>query len=74
MKAGIVLTVSIAMLVRRLLISVLVARADFVIVKAVKRQLILKHAVAVVRWKATARMKATWQFQWAVDATVPVLS
>jgi hypothetical protein len=59
MKAGIVLTVSIAMLVRRLLISALVARAGFAIVKAVKRQLILKHVVAVVRWKVTARMKTT---------------
>jgi ribosomal protein S4 len=49
MKAGIVLTVSIAMLVRRLPISALVARAGFAIVKAVKRQLILKHAVAVVQ-------------------------
>jgi hypothetical protein len=49
MKAGIVLTVNIAMLVRRLLISVLDARAGFAIVKAVKRQLILKHAVAGVQ-------------------------
>jgi hypothetical protein len=49
MKAGIVLTVSIAMLVRRLPISVLAVHVGFVTVKAVKRQLILKHAVAVVQ-------------------------